>query len=271
MGVTPSPPSSQGEPQGGQPVPRPGGPAPVFALEDTAELWPLGRRETSEGSGTSARFHPLFLPPQACAVTCPVGISFIIFPLNLINPHPVMNLEISIKHIVTNHRAGGSWRLLTAAQAAWSSSGPGHRPRRRGSGGSCRTVPSGGGAARAGCSAAPPAGSPPTRGRGAGPDAHVSCPRSCARSLLPACADTPNLQPWPHLPGPSPPSRSVSGPFSLWLPSHLPWQGSAQRCQWPTGARANRFPARRPASGERPPCPRLLALACPACRPLLPN
>lgn len=49
---------------------------------------------------------------------CLVGISFIIFPLNLINPHPIMNLEISIKHIITNqHRAGGSWRLLTAGQA----------------------------------------------------------------------------------------------------------------------------------------------------------
>lgn len=45
----------------------------------------------------------------------PVGIFFIIFPLNLINPHSVMNLEVSIKHIITNqHRAGGSWRHLAA-------------------------------------------------------------------------------------------------------------------------------------------------------------
>lgn len=64
------------------------------------------------------RFHPLLPPQQACSVMCPVGISFIIFPLHLINPHPIMNLEISIKHIITNqHRAGGSWRLLTAGRA----------------------------------------------------------------------------------------------------------------------------------------------------------
>ena len=52
---------------------------------------------------------------------CPVGILFIIFPLNLINPHSVMNLEISIKHIITDQRgAGGGWRgLLTAAQGVW--------------------------------------------------------------------------------------------------------------------------------------------------------
>ena len=51
----------------------------------------------------------------------PVGILFIIFPLNLINPRSVMNLEIPIKHIITDQRrAGGGWRgLLTAAQGVW--------------------------------------------------------------------------------------------------------------------------------------------------------
>ena len=51
----------------------------------------------------------------------PVGILFIIFPLNLINPRSVMNLEIPIKHIITDQRrAGGAWRgLLTAAQGVW--------------------------------------------------------------------------------------------------------------------------------------------------------
>lgn len=42
----------------------------------------------------------------------PVGIFFIIFPLNLINPHPVMNLEISIKHTITNQCRAGCWWLL---------------------------------------------------------------------------------------------------------------------------------------------------------------
>jgi hypothetical protein len=42
----------------------------------------------------------------------PAGIFFIIFPLNLINPHPVMNLEISIKHTITNQCRAGRWWLL---------------------------------------------------------------------------------------------------------------------------------------------------------------
>ena len=37
----------------------------------------------------------------------PVGILFIIFPLNLINPRSVMNLEIPIKHIITDQRRAG--------------------------------------------------------------------------------------------------------------------------------------------------------------------
>lgn len=45
---------------------------------------------------------------------CPAGIFFIMFPLHLINPHSVMNLEISIKHIVANqHGTGGGWWLPT--------------------------------------------------------------------------------------------------------------------------------------------------------------
>lgn len=50
----------------------------------------------------------------------PAGIFFIIFPLNLINPHPVMNLEISIKHTITNQcRAGRWWLLAVCWRSVW--------------------------------------------------------------------------------------------------------------------------------------------------------
>lgn len=66
-------------------------------------------------------FPPRFLSRQACSAMCLVGILFIIFPLNLINPRSVMNLEIPIKHIITDQRrAGGGWQgLLTATQGVW--------------------------------------------------------------------------------------------------------------------------------------------------------
>lgn len=127
-----TPPQAQGEWEG---VPahlgaayNPGASATTFALEDEAEASLLGVWANFKGSGMSA-VSSLLLPQQACSVMCPVGISFIIFPLHLINPHPVMNLEISIKHIITNQRrAGGSWRLLTAGCAvrlwAWTPAPP---------------------------------------------------------------------------------------------------------------------------------------------------
>lgn len=37
-----------------------------------------------------------------CYFVCPEGTFLIIFPLNLINLHSVMNLAISIKNIITN-------------------------------------------------------------------------------------------------------------------------------------------------------------------------
>lgn len=83
-------------------VPGPGDSAAIFALEETAgtlRAFPSGKRG---GSSRSTHFHPLLLPQQGCSFMCPVGIFFIIFPLNLINPHSVMNLEISIKHTVAN-------------------------------------------------------------------------------------------------------------------------------------------------------------------------
>lgn len=58
----------------------------------------------------------VFIPPSPATAGLlfmyPVGIFFIIFPLNLINPHPVMNLEISIKHTITNQCRAGRWWLL---------------------------------------------------------------------------------------------------------------------------------------------------------------
>lgn len=116
-----TPPQARGEREGGPAhlgaACDPGASATTFALEDKAEASLLGVWANFKGSGMSA-VSSLLLPQQACSVMCPVGISFIIFPLHLINPHPVMNLEISIKHIITNqHRAGGSWWLLTAGRA----------------------------------------------------------------------------------------------------------------------------------------------------------
>lgn len=66
--------------------------------------------------GVLAGPYVLTPPPPATAgllFMYPVGIFFIIFPLNLINPHPVMNLEISIKHTITNQCRAGCWWLLT--------------------------------------------------------------------------------------------------------------------------------------------------------------
>lgn len=65
--------------------------------------------------GVLAGPYVLTPPPPATAgllFMYPVGIFFIIFPLNLINPHPVMNLEISIKHTITNQCRAGCWWLL---------------------------------------------------------------------------------------------------------------------------------------------------------------
>lgn len=129
-------PAFQGRAGGGA-VCRPGcaapqDPAAIFPLEDAA-----GRIcSLSSEPAWRVPVGPHFPPPHpltaARPVMWPLGMFFIIFPLNLINPHSVMNLEISIEHIITNqHRTGSSWRLHTAVQGSrlgWAASPkPGQR------------------------------------------------------------------------------------------------------------------------------------------------
>lgn len=60
------------------------------------KTWLIFQGADLESSGRSIHFNPLLPPQQACSFMYPMGIFFIIFPLNLINPHSVMNLEISL-------------------------------------------------------------------------------------------------------------------------------------------------------------------------------
>lgn len=53
---------------------------------------------------------------------CPVGILFIIFPLNLINPRSVMNLWkflLNTSLLISAGLVGGWQGLLTATQGVW--------------------------------------------------------------------------------------------------------------------------------------------------------
>lgn len=88
---------------------RPVASATTFASEDAASS--RARGQTQRRVLECPQVHtPPPPPPQACSATRPVGISFIISPLNLINPHPVMDLEISINtslRISTELAVGG--------------------------------------------------------------------------------------------------------------------------------------------------------------------
>lgn len=64
------------------------------------------------------------LATAGCSFMCPVGIFFIISPLDLINPHSVMNLEISIKHTVANQH-GTSGAAASCGRAGSRLSRPG--------------------------------------------------------------------------------------------------------------------------------------------------
>lgn len=88
-------------------------------------------RVPSSGSGDEAPLHPgrgslgtraagragKVLPGHVCSFMAPEGTVLIISPRNLINLHSVMNLEISIKNIITNQdRIQSSQGLLIALQ-----------------------------------------------------------------------------------------------------------------------------------------------------------
>lgn len=93
---------------------RAGGSPGLSALEGAVQTCSVSSGQTRRSR--QVRPFPPLPRRQARSVMCPVGILFIIFPLNLINPHPVMNLEISIKHIATNQpRAGGGFPWLCRA------------------------------------------------------------------------------------------------------------------------------------------------------------
>lgn len=107
---------------------RPGDPAAPFPLADTAGAARFPAAHAGVWPGRA--FSSLLLPQQGCSLMCPVGIFFIISPLDLINPHSVMNLEISIKHTVANqHGTGGVGGFLppSGEPAVASGSGPGRQ------------------------------------------------------------------------------------------------------------------------------------------------
>lgn len=176
--------------------------AAIVASEDLAGRPGPGSSAAALDSG-GTRTSPLrpAHPLRRCRLlfTRPLGILFIIFPLHLIKPHSVMNLEISIKHISTERRGPGGGRRLRA--------------------------PCGGG--RAGLSPSAPARSCLQQGLGRGPG--PSSPPW--RTTRDPCGSSHGLSPWATLSPAYTQLAGSRGPSGVTQGCCLPSQEGGVSCQ----------------------------------------